>query len=206
MRTLVNYGFTAETDLDLTNFATDISAWFAAQPSLGEETWLLAYAEDGVIWGKLNDGKLLLPKTAPTLAPQTLLEARLFGDKGEIHLWRSDDGFSACRVTDEPGKTHGAFDEWQRLWGTEVDNDGKPGDGFTLLTNGRIGLRHAVPLTIPSTHFARRQPSFQPAVIQTRHYFQVDPVTGVTTIALSRLVSVMAESFEEYRKRVNDHE
>jgi len=202
MRKLANWGFTADTTVDLSTFTTDMAAWFAAQPSLGDETWLLAYAEDGVIWGKLEHGKLALPQTdTPPLAPLTLLEARLFGETGEIHIWRTDDGFRACRVT-EHASEFGAFDEWQRLWGTEADGTSNPGDGFTLLVDGQEGLRHAVPIDVRPHHFTKRHPRFQPALIQTHHYFQVDEKTGVTSIALSRLVSIKAETLDEYLERV----
>ena len=206
MRELVNRGFTADMTVDLNTFTTDIVAWFATQSPLGTDTWLLAYAEDGVIWGKLEQGKLALPQTdTPTLTPLTLLEARLFGENGEVHIWRTDNGFSACRITEQP-KENGAFDEIQRLWGTDFDRDSKVGDGFTLLVDGLEGLRHAVPLVVPTNYFVKPPPRFHPALIQTRHYFQVDAETGVTSVALSRLVSIDAESFDEYRKRVNSHE
>jgi CRISPR-associated protein (TIGR03984 family) len=206
MRDLVDYGFTAETHLELSNFATDIGAWFAGQPTVGEQAWLLAYAEDGVIWGKLVHGKMVLPRTgAPTLSALTLLEVRLFGEQGEIHIWRSDAGFSGCRVMDR-AEANGAFDEWQRLWGTDADNAGNPGAGFTLLVDGREGLRHAVPLEVRASLFAKRPTRFHPGMIQTRHYFQVDGETGMTSIALSRLVSLQAESFDDYRKRVKYNE
>lgn len=206
MRTFVHCGFDATNDIDLTTFQTNPVAWFAEQRALGSAAWLLAYAEDGVIWGKLAGGALVLPQTeTPTLSSQTLLEARLFNQQGEIHLWRTDEGFSACVVTDTPSGD-GAFDEVQRLWGTDVDRDSKVGDGFTLLVDGLEGLRHAVPFAIPTNYFVKPPRRFHPALIQTRHYFQVDEQTGVTSVALSRLVSIDAESFDEYRKRVKSHE
>ncbi len=206
MRTFIQCGFDATNDIDLTTFQTNPVAWFADQRALGSAAWLLAYAEDGVIWGKLAGGELIFPKTeTPTLVSQTLLEARLFNEQGEIHLWRTDEGFSACVVTDT-ADGDGAFDEVQRLWGTDFDRESKVGDGFTLLVDGREGLRHAVPFEIPNNYFTKRHPRFHPALIQTRHYFQIDEQTGVTSVALSRLVSVKPESFEDYRKRVNNYE
>jgi len=203
MRELVNFGFEADTTVDLRTFTPDIPAWFAAQSPLGANTWLLAYAEDGVIWGKLENGKLALPQAdTPPLSPHTLLEARLFGESGEIHIWRTDDGFSACRVT-EHEHASGAFDEWQQLWGTESAGTT---DGFTQLVDGQEELRHTVPVEIPNANFNPRHPRFHPARIQTRHYFAIDEKTGVATVALSRLVRVQAESFDEYRKRVKNYD
>ena len=202
MRTLVNYGFNAKA-VNVESFQSDPAAWFARQDSLGDDTWLLAYAEDGVIWGTLINRMLALgPANSPILSTNTLLEARLFGTRGEIHIWRTGESFSACRIIDVP-QENGAFDEIQRLWGTESAG---AADGFTHLVDGQEELRHTVPIEIPSNFFTKRHPRFHPALIQTRHYFAIDKETEVTSIALSRLVSVKAESFDEYRKRVKSHE
>jgi CRISPR-associated protein (TIGR03984 family) len=204
MRKIVHYGFTAETDLDLSHFDADIGAWFAAQPTVGEPAWLLAYAEDGVIWGKLTAGNLILQKTGNfTLSAQTLLEARLFGAKAEIHVWRRNDRFNACRVTDVK-KENGAFDEWQRLWGTEIDTakENNPGVGFTRLVEGRHGLRHTVPLEVPNERFARNSLRYHPVFLCTRHYFGVDQATGATSVAMSRLVCLDTESKKEHDNRM----
>lgn len=203
MRTFVDIGFTTNTEMNLSTFQADPAAWFTAQGSQGDQTWLLAYAEDCVIWGKLADGELLLSQS-DQLHAITLLEARLFGENGEVHVWRTDDGFAACHVTDqEDSETAGAYDEWQRLWGVEAEGRG---NGFTKLVDGQEGFRHTVPLIVPDRAFHRSHPRFHPTILKTRHYFTVDGETGATSIALSRLVSIDAESFDEYRERVNNNE
>lgn len=204
MRTFVAVQFNANNKLDLSNFQADPTTWFAKQGAMGNQTWLLAFAEDGVIWGKLTNDKLVLSSSTPPLVAPTLLEARLFGEAGEVHLWRTDTGFSACHVTDtaREGVT-GAADEWLRLWGVEAEGTT---NGFTQLVDGQEGLRHAVPLMVPKDAFTRSHPRYHPTILKIRHYFQVDQDTGVTSIALSRLVSVKSESLDEYRKRVNNYE
>ncbi|MEZ4622950.1 MAG: CRISPR-associated protein Csx19 [Caldilineaceae bacterium] len=202
MRTLVNCGFNAK-EVNVDSFQSDPAAWFAQQESLGDDTWLLAYAEDGAIWGKLSKGTLALaPANSPMLSANTLLEARLFGAQGEVHIWRTNEGFNAYRITDVP-EENGAFDETQRLWGTESEG---AADGFTHLVDGQEELRHTMPIEIPRNFFTKRHPRFHPALIQTRHYFAINQETGVTSIALSRLVSVQSESLEEYRERVKNYE
>lgn len=203
MRTFINIGFHTNTQVDLSTFQTDPAAWLAAQGPQGDQTWLLAYAEDCVIWGKLADGKLQLSQP-DRLSAITLLEARLFGEESEVHIWRTNDGFAGCHVSDKgESETAGAYDEWQRLWG--VDAEGRA-DGFTQLVDGQEGFRHTVPLDVPNTAFHRSHPRFHPTILKTRHYFTVDDETGVTSIALSRLVSIDSESFDEYRERVNNNE
>ena len=47
---------------DLKIFADNPRDWLAKQQGIGLKGWLLAYADDGVIWGKLVDGKLTLAR------------------------------------------------------------------------------------------------------------------------------------------------
>lgn len=199
MRTFVDVGFDANNKLDLSQFQAEPVGWFAKQGAMGEQTWLLAFAEDGVIWGKLDGGKLTLAPLAPPLAAQTLLEARLFGETGEVHLWRTDSGFSACHVTDTVGKGVGAADEWLRLWGVDAEDRA---NGFTLLVDGQQGLRHAVPLVIPEEAFTQRHPRYHPTILKVRHYFGVDQETGATSVVISRLVCLDAESKKQYDERM----
>ena len=103
----------------------------------------------------------------------------------------------------EGGDTDGAFDEWLRLWGMETEGTK---NGFTQLVDGQEGLRHAVPIVVSDDAFARYQPRYQPVVLKARHYFAVEEETGTTSIALSRLVCLKPETFDEYEERVKSHE
>ena len=59
MRTFVDVKFNPNNKIDLINFQADPATWFADQGPMGDQTWLLAYAEDGVIWGRVEKGKLI---------------------------------------------------------------------------------------------------------------------------------------------------
>lgn len=197
--------------LDLTGLDDDLVTWLesqAAEANLGPQVWLLAHAFDGIIWGYINRmGKLQLstdtkPSTSPPLASLTLMEARLFGANGEIHLWRNQDAstdslFNACYVWDVAGdavtEEHGdAFDEFQLLWGTEAEG---AYNGFTLLNDGQEGLRHAVPIEVPASTFDAKRPSYRPVSLCVRHYLDYRADTGESYIAMARLVGIQTSTY-----------
>lgn len=179
--------------------------------------FLLAHAEDGVIWGKFDDdGNLLtsfeasaefyaegqLKADAPELAgwgraqlrKETLWQARIFGENAELFLWRDGDNLFHARVivdgnasADKDDATYqDAFDEPQILWGTdakELDN------GFTLMTDGAQGMRHAAPKHVESVKEQKdaSKESLRPLRLVVRHYLANE---DLARIAASRLVNL----------------
>jgi len=170
-------------------FATDPRAWLARCMS-ADMPWLLAHADDGIIWGKLqDDGSLKLssdvysdPQEYPALAVplrlETLQQARLFGPAGELFLWRSDSGFVARTISDGVLVPDDAFQETHLLWGNrELD----PQDGFTILVEGQMGLTHAPPVA--------GLPASVRVALTVRHYVDYDD-QDQAYVCLSRLVNL----------------
>lgn len=157
-------------------------AWEDAAKS-GQYRTLLAHAEDGVIWGKVENGKLALssdafPDVSPLLRPETLRELRLFGENAEWYLWRTDTGWRSRAVVDGTGQPAEWFDESCILWGT--DSVGQAQLPFTLVTEVDTGIRHAPPLPLNARHSLR---------LVMRHYLAQDE-QGAVYIQLSRLVKL----------------
>ncbi len=168
--------------------------------------FLLAHAEDGVIWGKFDeDGNLKTSFEASKdpkykdrikgwgraeLRQETLWQARIFGDHAELFLWRDGDGLFHARALYDDGapasdiepfaKFQDAFDEPQILWGTDAQ---ELGDGFTLMTDGAQGMRHAVPRGVASVE----DESKRPLRLVARHYLADEDFARV---AASRLVNL----------------
>jgi len=190
-----NIGYQSNTDLDLSG-VTELKSWFENQESIGSQAWFLAHAEDGVVWGRVDDGEFVLsteafPSTSPELRAITLIEARLFGELGQVHIWQQDGVFQGCRMMDQIG-TGDAFDEEHRLWGTQsVTTHNR----FTLISDGREGLEHAVPLEVSNDLFQSAGERYRPVLLRTRHFIDYDPV-GQAYISASRLVCVDAKSKE----------
>ncbi|WP_297029166.1 CRISPR-associated protein Csx19 [Thermogutta sp.] len=174
---------------------SDVKVWLQTQAVQHNLRWLLAHADDGVIWGELRNGQLVTsesvaPEVSPPLRAETLQQVRLFATRAELLLWRDGDNRWHARLIRDAG--HGekptftdAIDEPQILWGT----DPQPlANGFTLMSDGAQGLRHAVPLDVRG----RFDESSRPLRLWVRHYLQ-DDESGFTRIVASRLFDLKLE-------------
>ncbi len=161
-----------------------LPAWLEERGRAHGLRWLLAHSDDGVTWGELRDGKLCLssaafPDVSPPLRPGTLQQARLFGRPGELLLWRQDKGWAYRLVLEGQGEEKVCYDQPYLLWGTTVVQEK---DGFTLLTHGAEGLRHAPPLAPGQIHL--------PLQLIVRHVLGEDG-DKQTGVAWSRLVDLV---------------
>lgn len=167
----------------------DVKDWLRTQASQYQLKWLLAHADDGVIWGTVNNGQLVTsdsvaPEVSPSLRTETLQQARLFAEDAELLLWRDGDNQWHARLIRRPADGEiptfkEAIDEPHMLWGTH----GKHCNGFTVLWDGAQGLRHAVPMELP----LGENNETDPPRLWVRHYLQEDP-NGFTRIVVSRLL------------------
>ena len=148
--------------------------------------YLLAHTEGGVVWGRVNDGTLTLAPGADAMfTAKTLQEARLFGDVGELHVWRVGDAAFRGRRLSEGGENAEyaqAFDEQRILWGDHCEKDE---NGFSLLADGMQGLRHWAPVT--GVRSDRRS-----VYLRVRSYVGV-AANGALQVTDARLVGVEVE-------------
>ncbi|GBC77431.1 hypothetical protein HRbin08_00909 [bacterium HR08] len=173
---------------------SDVKAWLQTQAVRYKLKWLLAHADDGVIWGELRNGQLVTsdsvaPEVSPPLRTETLWQARLFATHAELLLWRDGDNQWHARLIRDAlkGETPAftdAIDEPQLLWGTH----GEHRNGFTLLRDGAQGLRHAVPMELP----LGKNNEADPPRLWVRHYLREDQ-NGFTRIVASRLLDLRQE-------------
>lgn len=171
------------------NFAGNEVAWLVGQTQKYNLRWLLAHADDGVIWGEARNGGLALSvdafreKISPLLRAQTLQQARLFSEQGELLLWRTTEGFAARLLTDKDSDAPQCLEERYLLWGNRLEDEK---DGFFLLTEGKQGLRHAPPLK-PKLKGEKQEAERMSLTI--RHYLAYDD-EGQAYIKMSRLVKL----------------
>lgn len=173
----------------------DVKEWLQNQASIYGLKWLLAHADDGVLWGRVDNGKLVTsdsvaPEVSPPLRVKTLQQARLFAPHGEMLLWRDGDHQWHARLirdakTGETPAWHEAIDEAQVLWGTDTR---ALSNGFTLMSDGVQGLRHAVPLEVKG----RYREHNRPLRLWIRHYLK-DDEEGFARIVASRLLDLRTE-------------
>ncbi|MBL8170421.1 MAG: TIGR03984 family CRISPR-associated protein [Acidobacteria bacterium] len=173
--------------LDAPQTEADLQVWVTRQLN-AKRPWLLAHADDGVIWGRLGAKGLitshaLAPRLSPPLRLVTLQQLFIFGADDEARLWRDENGWLARRVSDAEGAE--AFDEEQILWGDTVVND-FPVDGFTHVREAKQrGMDHIVPRKVTNTELKARQ-----LRLCVRHFIDYDEQTGEARVALSRLTGV----------------
>lgn len=157
-----------------------LTEWIAAFPSqAGAPAWMLAFADDGVIWGKAENGAGLL--TSVPLDVETLQSLHLFGEKGELRVWKQDGALTACWLKDQPGVEY--FDQSYMMWGTQVE---EPGEVFSLVADGRQGLRHAVPFSLKKADNL----SSHPLRLVGRSYLAED-ADGQVFVSASRLLKLL---------------
>ena len=160
MEIKIKPGLPCTAPLKMEGFNADPSMWFQNQPCVGAKSWFLAHADDGIIWGRLQDEQLItsnsaFPKISPPLRSITLQQARIFGHDAEVRVWRSGNKFEACCLKDYFKKDAEAYDEDYLLWGTHLD---EKINGFTLVSDGNQGLKHAVPFDLDETVFDSNHP------------------------------------------------
>lgn len=201
LRELISGQWTIETDVKWPNGDMDFNQWLETKATDKDKNYqyLLAHADDGVIWGYVKDGELktsyeAFPQISPPLIPVTLQQLRLFGKHSELHLWRTAPGQFVGRVIrDKVDDIHGkCFDEYQILWG---DRWRDCQNGFTLVVEGQRGLRHAFPQEVKNDpkYFGTRKNPKHSLRLKLRHYIIHDEETGQARVYLSRLVGVSVD-------------
>lgn len=169
----------------------DLRKWLEQQAEKHKLKYLLAHAEDGVIWGEFRDTQLVTTDSAFSKLPQlrscTLQQCRIFGETAEVMLWQSDESFHARIIKDDQDTEF--IPEHQILWGTQAE---KVSNGFTLVSDGQQGLRYAVPLI--DIEFDNNQKLYRPLRLTVRHYIDYQDQTGLARIYLSRIASLKSES------------
>ena len=168
--------------------------WLKEQARTWKLNYLLAHAEDGIIWGRFDADQLTTAEQVfhqpefkvdfPTLRLLTLQQCRIFGEHGEVLLWRSGEKLRSRLVQDNSEVDK--ISERQILWGTH----GEKRDNFTLLRHGSQGFRHAVPFS--EIELGDRNQLINPVRLIVHHYITYDD-DGLARISLSRLVDLTTE-------------
>ncbi|MCC6957556.1 MAG: TIGR03984 family CRISPR-associated protein [Anaerolineales bacterium] len=155
----------------------------------GNYKFLLAFADDGVIWGEIRENQLVLssdafPGQSPPLREETLWQARLFAPDRERLIWKDDLGWRGRELIDGSGNDDEvfdgeAFDESFILWGTNVGSQ-RAVNGFYQAEEADSGTRHFPPQSLTERHSLR---------LTVRHYLDKDE-TGAVFIRFNRLVGL----------------
>jgi CRISPR-associated protein (TIGR03984 family) len=176
---------------DVDNIIDDLtlSSWLAQKAKDFQLKYFLAHADDGVIWGYFQDDKLTIARSVFTEFPNCVIDPSampyFWRNRGNFTL-ATDRGLQA-RLIQDNNVAEESLDENQILLGTQ----GTEKNGFTLLSDGQQGLKHAVPLT--GIKFdSQEKTQHRPVHLIVRHYIKYNEA-GVARIFLSRLVSLTSK-------------
>jgi len=157
----------------------------------------LAHCDDGVTWGRFDAsakvwrlGNQAAPEVSPPLRLETLQELRLFGEAGEVLIWRTEEGPRGRSLREGPRPADGSddsdplrpMDESRILRGDRVVEQYRY--GFTQIGD-RAGAAQVVPLEVTAEQLQERR-----LRLQVRHYYEQDPESGAVRIAATRLVTL----------------
>jgi CRISPR-associated protein (TIGR03984 family) len=197
-REIINTTATCEA-VKMDGFVDEPTKWLSQQMQAGKLKYLLAHADDGVIWGRLDGEELITshdvaPKYSPPLRAETLLTARIFAPVGELLVWRNETGAWLGRLiaekmlSDVTASWDKAFEEQQILLGTKAVSLERD---FALVSEGSQGLFHAVPLNLSG----QINEQHRPLRFVVRHYLKADDY-GFMRISASRLFTLLLEPKE----------
>lgn len=159
--------------------------------------WALAHCDDGVTWGRYDAetkawrlGNQVAPEVSSPVRPETLQELRLFGDAGEVLIWRTDAGLRG-RVLRETNPAADRGDESNTLRPADESRILRGGlvvaqceQAFTHVRDG-AGAEQVLPLGASDEQLQAAR-----IRLDVRHYYEADADTGVVRIAATRLVKL----------------
>jgi len=177
-----------DTSVDTAGFGEQRIAWLIKNWRFGD-AWLLAFQDDGVIWGKLKQGAITcsdasMGVSSPKLSVPRLWRLHLFNNDAELRLWMNAGDLHGAFITDGADVQDHHVDEELILWGTELVSTV---NDFSHLREGERGIEHAVPYPITKEALSARKR----VRLVTRQYIGFDPKTGEAFTAGYRLIKLM---------------
>lgn len=178
------------------SFADDNGKWLADRTigfaTSGQSVYALIHADDGVLWGRIDNGQIITPSNdwTPQLRHRTIQQCRIFGTKGELFIWREAESVWRGReVIEENNVDYQPIPESQILYGDRVDTDKDRSQNlppnFTPIIEVKTGIRQIVPLAVTSSDFQNKWR----VTLSVLHYLGED-TDGQTRIVCSRLRAV----------------
>jgi CRISPR-associated protein (TIGR03984 family) len=154
----------------------------------GETIYALIHLDDGVLWGYVENGNLIVPSPdqcdwVPKLRTLTIQQCRLFGGNGELFIWRIAEGkWRGRKLLEDPNVDYPKIEESQLLIGNREKAGFKLPPDFMAIYEASTGLRQVVPHTAPIDDDHR-------LALVVRHYLSEDD-DGQAIIKCSRLAGL----------------
>lgn len=172
----------------------NVREWITTQMQKNNLPYLLAFADNGVIWGRMDDGLLVIAheashkddkKNYARLRGETLQQAHIFGETMEVRLFRDEMNTWKVKEIEDEGEI---IVESQILWGDKLDDKDQPvNENFTRLKADRKGIP---PQVIP---IKRKEYADTDKVRLEVHHLVDFNEDGEAYIKLSRLAGLNVE-------------
>ncbi len=188
------------------NFADNNAGWLTERAAefldFNETGYVLIHADDGVLWGRIEGKQLITPPESdwtPKLRSVTIQQCRVFGEKGELFVWRESEGAWKGRLLIEDNSTYRPKEKKAILYGSQTTGQSAP-PGFTPLIETGVGMRQIIPIQVPeeawkpekaSKNDERKFKSNWRAMLTVVEYLTEDD-EGQVIIACSRLKAIEA--------------
>jgi len=167
-------------EFDVAKFLENPYHWLNEQAIGKKLNWLLAHAEDVIIWGQLKGD--VLATSIPEInqyAPH-LREVRLFGETGEWLLWRERANWRGRLIEEGDGLICQTYDEPHLMWGSKVVS---ASEDFSIVSEERDVLELVLPIaSLPAERQTR-------VALKVRHTLDYDK-DGQAFIDCSRLAGL----------------
>lgn len=123
----------------------DVLAWALAQMKQGSPQTLLAFADDGIIWGYWDGANLVaareIDSTLPELRGKTLQQAYIFDASAETRLFRDElGGWKSQRISSDTNDPEQVIVEKQILWGDKLAENQPSQSAFLRVLAERKGI------------------------------------------------------------------
>lgn len=179
-----------------------VVAWLVGERGSAPEAlgvgfaWALAHSDDGVTWGRFDGeagcwrlGHDAVPEVSPPVRTEALQELRLFGEDGEVLIWRSDEGLRGRLLEDARGDGPRdesdplrPADEFRIVRGDRIRAEAR--GGFTRVTDA-TGAEQVLPLALDESQLRQHK-----VRLHVRHHWEQDAQNGTVRIAVTRLVKL----------------
>lgn len=176
------------------DFADDGGVWLVRQAAdlmdADTKLYALIHLDDGVLWGRVENGKLLVPLAqdcdwVPELRSLTIQQCRLFSRKGELFIWRIAEGqWRGRKALHDPACVF--IKEEQLLLGNREEKRFNLPPDFMAIREASTGLRQVVPRTVKIGDDHR-------LALVVYHYLSEDG-DGQANIKCSRLVDLIPKT------------
>ena len=181
------------------DFAENNGSWLVENAAdlliLNESGYVLLHADDGVLWGRIEGGRLVTPPPSewtPSLRSLTIQQCRVFNSKGELFIWRESEGVWNGRALIEDGSAYRSMEKSAILCGSRIVSHPAP-QGFTPIIEPGVGMRQIVPVQIPDDALRKdNKREFKDdwrVVLRVVEYFSEDD-DGQVIIVCSRLKAI----------------